>query len=128
MNYYGFQYTAGRRTTCGESNPSTGRMSIAGDLKVFQTPTERDRWVESSPVGVHRAALNSQEARAHCAGMSIEDYQGYLESLREDLELEEQKVAGAFDDLEPFGTGAYREEDSYPEEEEYRYPYATDEK
>jgi len=128
MNYFGFQYRAGRKTTSGVCNPRTGRMSIAGDLRLFRLPTDRDRWVDSSPAGVHRAALNTQEARAHCAGMSLEDYKIYLESLREDLELEEQKVAGAFDDLEPFGTGAYREEDSYPEEEEYRYPYATDEK
>ena len=44
-HYYAFEYYAGRGTTAGEPNPSTGQCNIAGLVRAFPTAAERDAWV-----------------------------------------------------------------------------------
>ena len=45
MTFYAFEYSSGPRTTSGEPNPNTGRVSIAGFLVSFQSRRDRDLWV-----------------------------------------------------------------------------------
>ena len=85
--FYGFHYHGGKNTTTGEPHPTTGRMSIAGRLKVFATKEARDEWINeeiahASDPGF-REAINKKEARELCAGWSVADFNEYirLESL-----------------------------------------------
>ena len=85
--YYAHQYASGRKTTTGEPNPRTGRMSIAGELRSFPTAQLRDEWVSRGKItpdmqGNCREAVTIREARRLRAGMSPERWDDYREYLR----------------------------------------------
>ena len=80
--FYGFHYRDGRSTTTGDPHPITGRMSIAGKLKVFATREARDEWVDvdtSNPYLGFREAVNTKkQARELCLGWSVADFHDYI--------------------------------------------------
>ena len=75
--FYGFQYDAGTSTTYGEPHPQTGRMSIAGDLVVFTSKSERDEWVDAT-TDKTREAVTRQKARSLCAGWSKDQFDAWV--------------------------------------------------
>ena len=58
--FYAVEYWDGKKTTTGEPNPRTWRMSIACDLYVFKSKNERDNSNSKhsiiAPEGVFSAA------------------------------------------------------------------------
>ncbi len=86
MRYYAFEYWSGRKTTTGKPNHTTGRLSIAGTLKLFSTRAERDRWVAAGRVtsdmqGNCRKTVTVRQARSLHQGMSIAAYNDMIELL-----------------------------------------------
>jgi len=82
--YYSFEFKSGPSTTIGEPNIKTGLMSVAGDLSAFDTTIERDEFVSNgvttSPMrGNCRIVITKKAARNLCLGMSMADYNEYLE-------------------------------------------------
>lgn len=83
--YYGARFLGGNRTcTTGHPNPNTGRMSIACDIEVFHSKTERDSWVDSetfqgSQAG-ERTAVTRKEARNLCLGLTAEEFENTLDA------------------------------------------------
>lgn len=85
--YYAHQYASGRKTTCGEPNPRTHRMSIAGQLRSFPSSALRDEWVSRGQItsamqGNCREAVSIREARKLCAGMTPAQWDDYRDELR----------------------------------------------
>ena len=76
--YYGFEYKSGKTTTTGTPNKITGRMSIAGSVAVFNTRSERDEWVSENS---RRVSCNKRSLRSLCLGMSVVNYNEYLNSI-----------------------------------------------
>ncbi len=76
--FYGFQYGSGRDTTTGRPNESTKRFSIYGDLAVFSTEEKRNCWITQDDL-LPRCMLTAKEARQHCLGLSIDDYNDLVE-------------------------------------------------
>jgi hypothetical protein len=83
MKYYAFEYWSGRNTTIGQPNKITGRLSIAGDLRCFDTMAERDGWIKYFNRGRLREKVTKRESRQLCAGMSVRDYEEYLQMLED---------------------------------------------
>jgi len=86
MKYYGFQFSNGKNTTTGQPNPDPGffhgRLSTAGDAKLFFSRKKRDEWVSNgcnSRGG--RIAVSKRELRKLCRGMTKKEFQEYLEYL-----------------------------------------------
>ena len=87
MKYYGIRYHGGNRTcTTGTANDVTGRYSIACNIEVFRTRSERDEWIEkeklSDPCGCgggERIAATKKECRSHRLGESVESFEESLE-------------------------------------------------
>ena len=86
--FYGIRFLGGNRTcTTGTPNENTGRMSIACDVQVFRTKTERDKWVNNEKIsepsgcgGGERIACSLSEARNYNLGISVEDFEADLDS------------------------------------------------
>jgi len=81
--FYGFHYRGGRNTTTGDPHPTTGRMSIAGNLKVFATGEARDEWVDAEifhvpDSGFREAVTTKQQAKELWAGLSISEFNEYI--------------------------------------------------
>jgi hypothetical protein len=81
--YFGFEFYSNERTTTGEPNKASGRLSIAGQLKVFIKKRDRDLWVLEGSITSDmqnncRRAVTREEARQTRAGMSISDYKELL--------------------------------------------------
>ena len=77
--YYGFQFWSGRNTTTGNPNPSTGRMSKAGNLEIFSTKAERDEWVDDGKStadmgGNCRESVTRKQARELCLGLTVAEF------------------------------------------------------
>ena len=82
--YYAFEFFSGRKTTTGDANPRTGRMSKAGYLGVFKSKAERNDWVNDGKItsgmgGNCREVVSRREARKLCRGESMS---GFLEYIR----------------------------------------------
>lgn len=75
--FYGFEYWDGYKTTTGQPNKKTGRMSTAGDLAVFSSKALRDQWITEGARRA-RAGVSSSKARDLCAGMSVAEYAEHL--------------------------------------------------
>lgn len=75
MKFYAFEYWGGSHTTTGDPNRMTGRMSIAGELAIFENKKSRDDWASKSS---KREIVSSTEARRLKQGMSINDYKEYV--------------------------------------------------
>ena len=84
--YYAAQFWSGLKTTIGEPNPLTGRMSIACDLAVFSEKSKRDEWVSNGKLtsdmrGNCRMSVSKKDARKLTAGWSLQDFNEYIESM-----------------------------------------------
>jgi len=73
--FYGIEFKCGKNTTTGWPNEKTGNMSIACNLKIFDTKLARDNWAD----GCRKIAVNKSEIRDYHLGMSMQDYNEYLE-------------------------------------------------
>ena len=76
--FYGFQYDAGTSTTYGEPHPQTGRMSIAGNLKVFATREARNEWVAAASDKTREAITTKKQAKELWAGLSVSEFNEYI--------------------------------------------------
>ena len=84
--YYGVEFWSGRNTTTGDHNPRTGRMSIACDIQSFESISARNDWVDNGKItadmgGNNRETITKKKVRALCLGMSIVDYNEYLDYI-----------------------------------------------
>jgi hypothetical protein len=84
--FYGYEFKSGTHTTCGEPNRGferfNGRLSIAGDAKLFYSKKERDEWIQNyRGFNAGRVAVSRAELRRLCAGMENENFAEYLEML-----------------------------------------------
>lgn len=84
--YYAVEFWSGRNTTTGEPNTKTGRMSIACDIEVFDSKSERDKWVEngketSAMRGNCRESVTKKELRDLKLGWSIAEFNEHLEMM-----------------------------------------------
>jgi hypothetical protein len=74
-----------RDCTTGQPNEKTGRMSIACDLMAFSSREERYLWVRKDIQ--YRSYVTKNEMRKLCRGMSIAEYNEYIESLQQEAAL-----------------------------------------
>ena len=86
--FYAFHYASGPNTTSGSANPSTGRYNIAGELAVFSSQMMRDAYVEIGKEtldmeGNSHRAITREQARNHCLGMTMSEYNDYVRYLIE---------------------------------------------
>ena len=84
--YYAVEYKSGTSTTAGQPNEKTGRYSKAVDCACFKSESERDTWVgkgKHTPAmrGNCREAVTKKELRELHLGMSIADYNEFVENL-----------------------------------------------
>jgi hypothetical protein len=84
LKFYAFQFKSGRHTTSGQPNENTGRLNKAGNLAVFSSSYNRDRWVDAGNItsdmqGNCREAVTAKEARKLHLGMSVSDYTEMVE-------------------------------------------------
>jgi hypothetical protein len=93
--YYGFEFWDGTETTTCEPNQRTNRMSIAGELKVFDNTTARSIWVREYAMYAllksrgycciyrkyPRIAICRNEIRDYHLGMSLAAFNEMLENL-----------------------------------------------
>ena len=77
MKYFAFAYQSGRTTTTGTPNIHTGRYNIAGLIAVFSKKSDRDNWVRYGDA----KPLTAAQARAHCFGMSVSEYNELVEMI-----------------------------------------------
>ena len=83
---FAFEFKDGRRTTEGSPNKHTGNRSIAGQAYMFWDDVERDAWVVGSTINYDkhndkRIRTSKQELRSLHQGMSVSDYENYIDSL-----------------------------------------------
>ena len=78
--YYAFQYHDGKNTTSGTPNKRTGRMNIAGELKIFLTKESRDSWVNTY---YNRGIVTAKQSRELHLGLAGYEYQEMIDSLYE---------------------------------------------
>ena len=75
--FYGFEFIGGNRTcTTGTPNANTGRLSIAGSIATFDSVELRDEWLAC---GGDRIACTKRELRNFCLGVSVADFEEFLE-------------------------------------------------
>lgn len=87
--FYGFRYFSGRNTTAGTPNRQ-GRMSRAGEMEVFQTAAERQKWIDAEKLcapcgggGGERIAVTRSQLRALCLGMTLNGFNSLIEWKKE---------------------------------------------
>ena len=85
--FLGFEYWDGENTTTGNPHPQTGRMSTAGDLKIFNSDSARQEWVNSG--SKKRISVTLKQAKNLHAGWSHEDFNYNIECMKTLLENEE---------------------------------------
>ena len=83
MKFYAIEYRSSTKTGCttGEPNGRTGRMSIACDIEAFGSKTERADWIDGGSCDRPRISISKTTARAHCLGLSVAEFNDYLESV-----------------------------------------------
>lgn len=92
--FYGIRFLGGNRTcTTGEPNSITGRMSVACDVTVFRTRSERDKWVNEEKIsapsgcgGGERISCTKKYARSKQRGISVAEFEQDIEREIEDNE------------------------------------------
>jgi hypothetical protein len=94
--YYGFRYYSGHSTTTGEPNPKTGRLSIAGETRVFSNREKLNAWLDkeklTSPCGLgggRREEKTLKELRKLYLGFSQENFDEIMEMENFDIDPEE---------------------------------------
>lgn len=95
--FYAFEFYSGRNTTTGQPNRTTGSYSTAGSLAVFPSSAQRDEWVKNGRVtsgmrGNCREIITAKDARALCAGMTLSDFDMFVEWCL-DRTIEENEAA-----------------------------------
>ena len=85
-HFFAFEFKDGRRTTTGEPNKHTGNRSIAGQAHMFWDEVERDHWVVGNTLNYDkhtdkRIRTSKQDLRSLHKGMSISDYESYIDGL-----------------------------------------------
>lgn len=98
---YAFEFFDGENTTAGDPNPRTGRLSIAGELKVFKSKPERDAWVKEGAItsgmqGLCRRAVSYKEARALHLGISPEAFEDLVDHLSGAFDTDKYKTVNFF--------------------------------
>jgi hypothetical protein len=92
--FIGFEYWSGRNTTTGEPNKGPGkfhgRLSIAGDAKVFEGRALRDTWVESAPPGTIREAISKRTLRRLTSGLTAEEFNAVWQWIVEEKTIKER--------------------------------------
>lgn len=83
---FAFEFEDGRRTTTGEPNKNTGNLSIAGQAHMFWDDVERDHWVVGNTLNYdkrtdQRIRTSKQDLRSLHKGMSIREYEDYIDCL-----------------------------------------------
>ena len=83
---FAFEFKDGRNTTTGEPNKHTGNRSIAGQAYMFWDDVERDAWVVGNTINYdknndQRIRTSRQELRSLHQGMSMSEYEDYIDSL-----------------------------------------------
>ena len=81
--YYGFEFWDSLNTTTGEPNQRTGRMNIAGDLKIFDSEIDQYAWVNYASTRT-RAILYRRHVRDYFLGMSLAAFNEMLKNLSGD--------------------------------------------
>ena len=87
MKYlFAFEFKSGRNTTTGEPNKNTGNRSIAGQAHMFWDDVERDAWVVGNTINYdknndQRIRTSKQELRSLHLGMSMSEYEDYIDGL-----------------------------------------------
>lgn len=84
---FGVEYWSGKGTTTGTPNKKTGYMSIAMDAKAFKNKADRDSWVNNGGVKL-RVAVSKKQLRNLCLGMSVTEFEEYLDYLISELDIE----------------------------------------
>ena len=75
MKDYAFEYRDGKNTTTGIPHRQTGRLSIAGNLEVFNSKIDRDNWINDGYPSGRRISTNKKDAKSKFfAGWSVDDY------------------------------------------------------
>lgn len=79
MKYYAFLlWNENRSCTIGLPNKQTGRLSIAGDLEVFRTKSDRRNWLCAH--NARSIAVTKKHARKLLRGLSIQEFNQYIEN------------------------------------------------
>lgn len=89
--FYGFEYWDGRSTTTGSPNTKTGSFSIAGDICVFKSKKDRDEWIKNTSYkygSPQRTAVSKNELRKLSAGMSLSDFNEWIEHEKQMLDMD----------------------------------------
>lgn len=90
--FYGFEYWYGRSTTTGSPNTKTKKLSIAGDMFVFKTKKDRDEWIKNTSYkygNAQRIAVSKAELRKLCAGMSLSDFNEWIDHEKQMLDTDQ---------------------------------------
>jgi len=80
-NYYGFEFDDKKDTTCGDPNPRTWRMSIAGELRVFTAKKELESWLSEGYAKKVRESVTKKGARELHQGMSSDEFSEMLKNM-----------------------------------------------
>lgn len=88
MTYYAFEFWSNSKTTTGNPNQRTNRLSIAGNLAVFSKISDRNLWVQRGKItsdmqGNCRKPVSAKEARQLNRGLSINDYQTMVAQIQD---------------------------------------------
>lgn len=74
----------GQNATTGNANKSTGRYSMFGDVLEFSTKEKRDEFVSDyyDPNNNEYAVAGGiKKMRGYCLGMTVDDFEEYIESI-----------------------------------------------
>lgn len=75
----------GQNATTGSANEKTGRMSMFGDYKIFETKKERDSFVNefynSSNPSEFAKKCTKRTGRKYSLGMTVRDYENHIDEL-----------------------------------------------
>lgn len=86
MFFYGFEFFGSKRTTAGEPNKRTGKMSIAGKVRAFRNTRELARWVDAAQPGRERLEVKLPRLRVLLAGMTMEEFAETLKAAKFDAD------------------------------------------
>lgn len=73
----------GQNATTGTPNPTTGRMSLWGDLHAFNTKAERDEFCDkwNDRHNTYPVKTNRKDARQYFLGMTMASYNENIDAL-----------------------------------------------
>jgi hypothetical protein len=79
--FYAVSYLSGKKTTWGDTNPRTGRLSIACKIFAFDKKIDRDQWVADEKEKI-REKKNRRELAYLLGGESVEKRDEIINRLR----------------------------------------------